>query len=409
MTKAHSCVLVALLISFSLGAWAQPGRHLGDHAGPAALDSPAWRDLMAEPVLQDETLAHHAAGVARAWGHASAADQLRRSLLTLHGRALAGQALPARLGNLLGQTPPDDGVIQAAWDAGLNRAWAEVEWDAQPPPEGLPAGARAVAQRPGFWRLPNDQLAVQPVLRNGASVILALPGPPRLTLQAAGRAVQMSCRGRTANLRWASGEIARFLCTSPSPVPADVWAALTPSVPQWSMTVPIEEGALDLWVSNLAGRPPWSLVLLIERNAHCRDQKNCLQGKLPTTEELAQTRREGQARALEVHARESRERESRERDRALDHKRLILWAAAAAATVVGFGVYFVAARIVGTTAVSGLIVLVSLAIGVWFFSQIRSEEGWGKLGYLIFSVGALVLGTILAMLYAKVYRFLESR
>ena len=90
MVKARACGLVALLISFSLGAWAQPGRYLGEHAGPAALDSPAWRDLMSEPVLQDETLAYHAAGVARAWGHASAADQLRRSLLTLHGRALAG-------------------------------------------------------------------------------------------------------------------------------------------------------------------------------------------------------------------------------------------------------------------------------------------------------------------------------
>jgi hypothetical protein len=403
LVKARACGLVALLISFSLGAWAQPGRYLGEHAGPAALDSPAWRDLMSEPVLQDETLAYHAAGVARAWGHASAADQLRRSLLTLHGRALAGQALPAglgRLGNLLGQTPPDDGVIQMAWNAGLNRAWAEVEWDAQPPPEGLPAGAQAVAQRPGFWRLPNDRLAVQPMLRNGASLVLALPGPPRLTLQAAGHTMPMDCRGRTGNLRWASGEIARFLCTSPSPVPADFWAALTPSVPQWSMTVPTQEGALDLWVSNLAGRPPLSLVLLIERNAHCRDQKNCLRGKLPTTEQSAQVLREALAREREDQARESRERDRK------DHNTVLIFLAA---TWVGFGVYFVAARIVGTTAVSGLIVLVSLAVGVWFFSQIRSEDGWGKLVYLMFTVGAPVGGITLATLYAMVYRFLDSR
>ena len=78
-----------------------------------------------------------------------------------------------------------------------------------------------------------------------------------------------------------------------------------------------------------------------------------------------------------------------------------------AATVVGFGVYFVAACIVGPTAASGLIVLVSLAIGGWFFSQIRSQQGWDQLVYLAFSVWAFFWGPILAMLYAKVYRFLK--
>lgn len=368
------------------------GRYIGDHAGPAALDSPGWRDLMALPVVEDDTLAYHAAAVAARWGRAEEAGQLQATLLLLHGQALAGANLPARVGQLLGQPIPERAALQAAWDAGLTSAFAQARWDG-PPPAPAPTGAEPWAPRAGFWRLPAGRLAVQAELRNDSRFVVVPPGPLQLVLQTPAGELAMPCTLRPSRVRWLPGEAARAWCESPSAVSREGWAALREARARWHGLLPATE-AMQAWADLLAGRQPVGVGLLLDRHAHCRDLKNCRQGPVPTTEELAAWQREAREKDAEHRVRE-RARERRDsRSRSWS---LLAW------LVGGFAVYVLAARLLGALLASGLIVALSVAVSLWAFANVRGN-GWGGLALLIIGIGAPVYGLALAAGYRWLYK-----
>lgn len=369
------------------------GRYIGDHAGPAALDSPGWRDLMALPVLEDDTLAYHAAAVAARWGRGAEAAQLQQSLLLLHGQGLAGADLPATVGLLLGQAAPERAALQAAWDAGLSQAFGAARWGG-PDAGTAPAGAQPWAARPGFWRLPAGRLAVQAQLRNDARLVAALPGTLELLLRTPIGDLALPCTLRPARVRWLPGETADAWCTSPAPVSAEGWAALRDARPRWHSALPAGDAALQDWIDRLAGRQPVGVGLLVDRHAHCRDLKNCRQGTMPTTEALADWQREARVRDDEHRVRE------RARDRRESRSRswsLLAW------LVGGFAVYVLAARALGAMLASGLIVALSVAISFWAFANVRGS-GWGGIALLVIGVGAPVYGLGLAAGYRWLYK-----
>lgn len=369
------------------------GRYIGDHAGPAALDSPGWRDLMALPVLEDDTLAYHAAAVAARWGRVDEAGRLQARLLLLHGQALAGAGLPATVGALLDQPAPERAALQAAWDSGLSQAFAEARWDG-PPPSPPPAGAQPWAERPGFWRLPAGRAAVQVQLRNDSRLVAALPGELQLVLQTPIGELALPCTLRPERVRWAPGETAGAWCQSAAPVSKEGWAALRDARVRWHSALPMGDAAQAAWIDRLAGRQPVGVGLLVDRHAHCRDLKNCRQGAVPTTEALADWQREARERDAEHRVRE------RARDRREGRSRswsLLAW------LVGGFAVYVLAARVLSTLLASGLIVALSVAISFWAFANVRGS-GWGGIVLLVIGVAAPVYGLALAAGYRWLYK-----
>jgi hypothetical protein len=394
--------VVVLFAALWLMAWCStalaqtpPRRHVGDHAGPAALDSPAWRDLMAEPLVRDGTLAYHAAAVAARWGRHAEAAALQRHLLLQHGLALTSGPPQGTLGALLAQPPPQTPSLQQAWDSGLNHAWADVVWDHVPPPLGLPEGAAPWPARPGFWRLRGAGLAAHAVVHNRSSLVVVLPGPLQLGLRGGETTLSLSCTMVASTGRWLPGESARFWCVSPGAVPDAAWSSLAGAAPTWRSNVPAGDAALSDWIDRLAGRQPTSVAALVERHAHCRDQKNCLQGTVPTSEELARWRAENAAREPAA-----RKRMERERARADGARALYVWGA----IVGGFAVYALVARAAGTALATGLTIGLSVLAAVWLFGAARSSDGWGALALLIVAFGAPVVGVMLSMIYRWLYR-----
>ena len=394
--------VVALFAALWLVAWCtsataqpQPRRHVGDHAGPAALDSPAWRDLMAEPLHRDDTLSYHAAALAARWGRQAEAEALRRHLLLRHGQALVSGPPEGTLGALLALPPPEAAAVQTAWDAGLNDAWADVTWDAALPTQGLPEGATPWPSRPGFWRLRDGALAAHALVRNRARLVVTLPGPLQLGLRSGESTLSLACTLVASTGRWLPGESARFWCVSPGAVPDAAWPGLAGATPLWRSTVPVGGAAMSDWVDRLAGRQPLAVGVLAQRHAHCRDQKNCLQGKVPTTEELAQLRTEAQAREPA-----ERSRMERQRTREASAQGLYLWGS----IVAGFAIYALVARAAGTAVASGITFGLSVMVAVWLFGELRSSSGWGALGLLVLTFGAPMYGAGLAMIYRWIYR-----
>ena len=394
--------VVALFAALWLMAWctsatAQPQarRHVGDHAGPAALDSPAWRDLMAEPLHRDDTMSYHAAAVAARWGRQAEAATLRRYLLVRHGQALLSGPPDGTLGALLALPPPEAPALQAAWDAGLNHAWADVAWDAAPPTLGLPDGATPWPARPGFWRLRGGGLATHAVVHNRARLVIVLPGPLQLGLRSGETTLSLACTLVASTGRWLPGESARFWCVSPGAVPEAAWPTLAGATPLWRSNVPAGDAALGDWIDRLAGRQPLGVGVLADRHAHCRDQKNCVQGTVPTTEDLARWRAENEAREPAM-----RKRMERERARAGSAEGLYLWGS----IVAGFAIYALVARAAGTALATGLIIGLSVIAAVWLFGAARSSDGWGALGLLIIAFGAPVYGVLLSLIYRWLYR-----
>jgi hypothetical protein len=370
-------------------------RHLGESVGPVSLQSPAWRDLMGEPVLQGDTLAYNVVEVAAVWGRQTEATQLTRQLLVAHGRALAGTPPPATMAGLMAM-PQDDGAMQAAWDAGLNHAWSAPQWLPALAADDLPPGSRAVPQAPGRWRLPDGRLAARLVLRNDAALRLALPGPPELSLQAGAFAVNLQCVVTSVASHWSTGEMASLACVSTAAVPAEAAAGLVAPLLRWRSQVPAPEAEASrrAWVALLTGRPSPSLQTLVERNAHCRDKLNCRQGRVATSEELEQSTQAALAHEKRVH-------EQRARDYERDRRRSAWWLLAA--LVGGFGIYALVARAIGPRAASTVIVLAAVMLSVWALMHVRGN-GWGGLVLLILGVGAPILGLALALSYARLYR-----
>ncbi len=159
--------------------------------------------------------------------------------------------------------------------------------------------------------------------------------------------------------------------------------------------MPADEAARSDWVDRLAGRQPLALGVLAERHAHCRDQKNCLQGKMPTTEDLARWRAENEAREPAARA-----RMERERARAGSAQSLYVLGS----IVAGFAIYALVARAAGTALATGLVIGMSVMAAVWLFGAARSSDGWGALGLLIIAVGAPVYGVVLSLIYRWLYR-----
>jgi hypothetical protein len=394
--------VVALFGALWLMAWctnataqAQPRRHVGDHAGPAALDSPAWRDLMAEPLHRDDTMSYHAAAVAARWGRQAEAAALQRHLLLRHGQALVSGPPDGTLGALLALPPPEPAAVQAAWDAGLDQAWSDVAWEAAPPVLGLPEGATPWPSRPGFWRLRGGGLAAQALVHNRARFVVTLPGPLQLGLRSGETTLSLACTLVASTGRWLPGESARFWCLSPGAVPEAAWASLTSATPLWRSNLPVGDAAMSDWIDRLAGRQPLAVGVLADRHAHCRDQKNCRQGAVPTTEDLARWRAENEAREPAARA-----RMERERARAGGAQGLYMWGS----VVAGFAIYALVARAAGTALATGLTIGLSVIAAVWLFGAARSSDGWGALGLLIIAFGAPVYGVVLSLIYRWLYR-----
>jgi hypothetical protein len=394
--------VVVLFAALWLMAWCtsataqpQPRRYVGDHAGPAALDSPAWRDLMAEPLHRDDTMSFHAAAVAARWGRQAEAATLRRHLLLRHGQALLSGPPDGTVGALLAQPPPETAALQAAWDAGLNHAWADVAWESAPPVLGLPEGATPWPSRPGFWRLRGGGLAAQAVVHNRARLVVALPGPLQLGLRSGETTLALACTLVASTGRWLPGESARLWCVSPQALPEAAWPGLAGATPLWRSNVPAGDAAMSDWIDRLAGRQPLAVGVLVDRHAHCRDQKNCLQGKVPTTEDLARWRAENEAREPAVRARMERQRAREESARGL-----YLWGS----IVAGFAIYALVARAAGTAVASGITFGLSVMAAVWLFGEMRGSSGWGALGLLILAFAAPMYGAGLAWIYRWLYR-----
>lgn len=390
-------LLLRLLLLGGLCA-AQPSQATGDDAAaPVALDSPAWRALLQQPLVQDDTLAYHAAALAGAWGRTAEKITLVNALLLLHGQALSGQALPATLGDLLGAPVPSPQTLQAAWDAGLNRAWALPTWESTVLPAGTAAKATPWPGRPGFWRLPGGRLAASPLVQNRATLVMVVPGPLQLVLQGGSGALAMDCTQQRGSVRLLPGEQARWWCTTRAAVPADALAT-EPRV-LWSATVPLLQGDLERWTNQLAGRAPTSLTGLTDLHAQCRQRADCGQGLRTPPVEPPDVRQ----------ARLARELEERRRERLPELKRNAArrWYLAAL-VVAGFGLYALVARHWGRTPAT-VLAFTALLVIAQVLAAGQGSGGWGALAAAGVFVATLLYGLALVAVYRWLYPVVFGR
>lgn len=373
------------------------------HAAPATpdpavpLDSPAWRELMKQPVVQGDTLAYHAAAMAGAWGRPAEKSALFDALLLQHGRALAGASAPATLGELLGAPAQDPRALQAAWDAGLNQAFGSPVWSPEPVPAGASAGATPWPGRAGFWRLAGGRLAAGPTVQNRSSLVVVVPGPLQLVLQAGGRSLSLDCTLQQGSARLLPGASARWWCTTPSAVPADALAA--EPRPLWSAAVPWAQSDIVRWVDQLAGRAPASLAGLAGLYADCLRLANCGRAYRRSPDEAPELRA----------ARLAREEAEQRRSLRHDAKERAAWRLYVVAMLVAaFGVYSLVARAYGTTWAALASVAVVFAIASWA-STGQGSGGWGALGAAMLFVAVLLYGIVLVAAYRWLYPVVFGR
>lgn len=386
------------LLLLALLLWALPLPALpADAELPVPLAGPAWRALMAQPVQQDDTLAYHAAALAGTWGRPQEKHLLLAQLLQLHGQALAGQALPASLGEVLGRPSPPPQQLQAAWDAALQHAWRDPAWDGEALPAGAAAGATAWPGQAGFWRLPDGRLAASPLVENRARLVLVLPGPLQLVLQAGGDAYTLDCKLQRGGVRLLPGERARWWCTSRSAVPAGALAA----APQllWSSRVPVAQAEIERWIEQLAGRAPASLAELTDLYALCRRFADCGQRPGATAPDP-----DAWARAQEA-ARTRTERSASSRD--LRQRAAERWNTAAL-VVAAFGLYALVARALGRGWASVLSLPAVVALAWWMAAQ-GGGDGWARMAAVIGFFLVAGIGLVLVAAYHFLYRIVFGR
>ena len=195
----------------------------------------------------------------------------------------------------------------------------------------------------------------------------------------------------------------RLVCTSPQAPSGAGWTQLTDAASPpyhllWQLRPSPRPQDRAAWLNLLAGRPPLQLSSLRDRYAHCRDQKNCRQGPVPTTEELRQQCAEAQVRAALEPVQPPRERPGRGFN----------WFSLAGLLVL-FLVYAAVAHAAGRWLANGALALLGMAGGIWAFSQARSEDGWGGLALLIIAPALFFGGFLLAAAYDWLFHQLFRR
>lgn len=384
-------VVLAVFAGSSPARAAKPGDG-GGPVAPVALDSPAWRDLMAQPLAQADTMNYHAAAAAGRWGRPAEATALRDHLLARHGWAVAGQASNGSLDDVVTRPPPAQQAIQAAWAAGLERAWYRLEWQATAAPPGVAPGAAVRVAQTNLWRLPNGAVGGQAAVRNASRFVIALPGPVYLELESGRSRLMLTCSPTGDARRWRADQGAGLWCTGLSSLSDTALADLAGGAPRWNVALPGEPAGWDDWAARLAGTIPPDVQHMITRRSHCRDQFNCREGRLPTSDELMEASRERQARE---HAEMMKKEQRRERAS-------ILWSLA---TLLGaFAIYVLVARAVGTAMATATSIVLVTGASLALFGAARGMGGWGALGVVFAAAALLVYGTLAAFAFRWLYR-----
>ncbi len=376
---------------------AAPTGQGGGAVGPVALDSPAWRDLMDQPAAQTDTMNFHAAALAGRWGRPGEAAALRDHLLAMHGQALAGATVRGSLGDRVAEPPPAHGAIQAAWSAGLEQAWPRIDWQAAPPPSMLPASAAARSARPGFWRLPDGRLSAHASVRNRSRFVIALAGPAYLELESGRTRLMLVCTSTGGARRWMPDQSGSLWCTSTGSVSDAALADVADGAPRWNVALPSDAMGWNGWAEQLAGPVGPDVRRLITQRSHCRDQFNCRDGRIPTSDELA-------AQVQERLAREGAERTQRDQSRLRADR---LWMLAA--LLGGFAVYVLIARAVGTAMATGASIVLVTGASLALFNAARGGGGWGALALMFVSMATLVYGVLAAFAFRWLYRRFFAR
>lgn len=390
-----SVLLVTLACTGS--ALAAPKGQGGGPSGPVALDSPAWGDLMEQPATLADTTNLHAAALAGRWGRPDEAAALRDHLLALHGLALAGSVASGPLADLIARPAPAHGAIQAAWSAGLEQAWPRIDWQAAPPPSAVPASAAMRTAHTGFWRLPDGRLGAHASVRNRTSFVIALAGPVYLELESGRTRLMLVCKSTGGARRWLPDQSGSLWCTGPSSLSDDALADVVNGAPRWNVALPSDPAGWDRWAEQLAGPVSPAVRRLITQRSHCRDQFNCRDGRLPTSDELAA---QIEQRVASQHA-ERTQRDGR-RQRAEG-----LWGLA---TLLGaFAVYVLIARAVGTTMATAVSIVLLTGASLALFGAARDSTGWGALGMLMLAIATLVYGVLAAFAFRWLYRRFFAR
>lgn len=391
LARRAMTVLLAALACASQ-ALAAPKGDGGGAVGPVALDSPAWRDLMDQPLVQPDTMNFHAAALAGRWGRPGEAAALRDHLLMLHGQALAGAVARGSLGDRVVDPPPAHGVIQAAWSAGLERAWPRIDWQAVPPSSMLPASAAAHSAQPGFWRLPDGRLGAHASVRNRSRFVIALAGPAYLELESGRTRLMLVCTSTGGARRWMPDESGSLWCTSTGSVSDAALADVADGAPRWNVALPSDAAGWDRWAEQLAGPVSAGVQRLITQRSHCRDQFNCRDGRIPTSDELA-------AQIQELLEREGAERIQRHERR---QRAEGLWGLAA--LLGAFAVYVLIARAMGTTMATAASIVLVTGTSLVLLGAARGMGGWGALGVALAALATLVYGTLAAFAFRWLYR-----
>lgn len=389
---SRAMVVLLAALAFASAALAAPGGNGGGTVGPVALDSPAWRDLMDQPLAQPDSMNFHAAALAGRWGRPGEAAALRDHLLALHGQVMAGAVARGSLGDRVAEPPPAHGAIQAAWSAGLEQAWPRIDWQTSPPPSAVPAGAALRSAHPGFWRLPDGRLGAHASVRNRSRFVIALAGPAYLELESGRTRLMLACTPTGGARRWMPDQSGSLWCTGPSSVTDAALADLADAAPRWNVALPSDAAGWDRWAEQLAGPVSAAMQRLITQRSHCRDQFNCRDGRLPTSDELA-------AQIQERVAREGAERMQRHERR---QRAEGLWGLA---TLLGaFAVYVLVARAVGTALATGVSIVLVTGASLAIFAAARGSGGWGALAMFILSALTLVYGVMAAFAFRWLYR-----
>ena len=390
MTRTLAALLAALACAGTVLA-ASMGQG-GGAVGPVALDSPAWRDLMDQPLAQPDTMNFHAAALAGRWGRPGEAAALRDHMLALHGRALAGATARGSLGDRVTEPPPAHGAIQAAWSAGLEHAWPRIEWQTSPPASAVPAGTAMRPAHPGFWRLPDGRLGAHASVRNRSGFVIALAGPAYLELESGRTRLMLVCTSPGGARRWVPGQSGSLWCTGTSSVSDAALADVADGAPRWSVALPSDAAGWERWAEQLAGPVSAGVQRLITQRSHCRDQFNCRDGRLPTSDELA------------AQNQERRDREGAERIQRHERRQRAegLWGLA---TLLGaFAVYVLVARAVGTAMATAASIVLVTGASLAIFAAARGSGGWGALGLALVALATLVYGTLAAFGFRWLYR-----
>jgi len=383
--------LAALLLGACL--WAGPVS--AQRGGPVVIDSPAWKDLMAQPAMLGDLPAFHAADLIEAWGRPEEAEVLRRSLLLHHLRRAAGESppTPATLGEVWqgsgAQPTPLEALAQAQQQA-LNHALAATA-DASPlPPDRAAEGWKAAGS--GAWQRPG-RVALALVVSNRSPWPLALLGLQRRQEGPGG--VVLDCTPVTRVARLDAQQAARWSCEgagSAATIRADAAA-------RWVSTALASAGLVREMVRTLGDRPPLDLKAFVQRNESCIRQGTC-----PAVAAAAASRAAQRPRlSAEERYAAQRESEIKSEQQRRRRERLQNWIVVAYA-LGGLLLHLLVARAAGRIVATMVTLAIGPAIAVWMFFEYGIGSGWGALGMLILLGGLCVVGLPLAVAYNFIHK-----